>query len=171
MKYKSLGLAVLLAAFAGSALAQTPVSGTIKCPKSDATYSVEVGDRDGHELILEKGSCTSSVPLELAGLKSTTISGADSVEVTGARFQVRGYQVTTMENWDKTYARYQGTGSVKNGVITGEGTWSYTGGTGKLKGIKGKGSYKSSGAPGGEGEAQVEGEYSVPDPSATAKKK
>jgi hypothetical protein len=35
MKCKSLALAVLLAGFAGSALAQTPVSGTLKCPKSD----------------------------------------------------------------------------------------------------------------------------------------
>jgi len=76
-----------------------------------------------------------------------------------------------MENGDKLYTRYQGIGSVKEGVATGEGTWSFTGGTGKLKGIKGKGTYKASGPLDGDGEAQVEGEYSLPDPNTTAKKK
>lgn len=171
MKFNPLGLAVLLTAFAGSALAQNHISGTEKCSKPDTSQSVEVGDRADHMLIIEKGSCTWSTPIELAGLKATTVTGADFVEVTGAKFQARGYQVTTMENGDKTYLRFQGTGSVKDGVATGEGTWSYTGGTGKLKGIKGKGTYKASGTPGGEGEAQVEGEYSVPEAGATAKKK
>ena len=100
------------------------------------------GDKPGHVLILEKGTgspCTWSVPAEIAGLKSTEWNGADTVDVMGAKFQTRGYGVMTMENGDKAYARYQGAGTVKEGVATSEGTWSYTGGTGKLKGLKGKG--------------------------------
>jgi hypothetical protein len=69
MKGASFGLSVLLAAIAGSTLAQTPFYGSIKCPKSDTTQSVEVGDQAGHILIVEKGSCTPT--LELAGPKST----------------------------------------------------------------------------------------------------
>jgi hypothetical protein len=171
MKYKSLGLAVLLVAIAGSALAQTQISGTSKCGKPDASQPIEVGDQAGHMLVVEKGSCTWSLPLEMAGLKSTTYTVAEAVDVTGAKFQVRGYAVMGMDNGDKAYIRYQGAGTTTEKASTGEGTWSYTGGTGKLKGLKGKGSYKTSEATGGELETKVEGEYSLPESSATAKKK
>jgi hypothetical protein len=171
MKYKSLGLTVLLAAFAGSASAQNHVSGTLKCGKPDTQQSVEVGDRAGHMLIIEKLSCTWSVPVEIAGLKSTTYTEADTFDITGAKFQVRGYGVITMENGDKVYARAQGTGNMKEGTVTSEGTWSITGGTGKLKGLKGKGTNKGSGPADGELESQLEGEYSLPEASATTNKK
>lgn len=172
MKFKSLGFVVLLAAFAGSVLAQTAISGTIKCPKSDDTHTVEVGDHAGHLLIVEKGSCTWSVPIEIAGLKSTGWTGADTVEVTSANGQARGYGVMAMENGDKAYVRYQGiAASAKDGTFTGGGTWSYTGGTGKLKGLKGKGTYKYSAAADGTSESQLEATYSLPEPGAAAKKK
>ena len=172
MKFKSLGFVVLLAAFAGSALAQTATSGTLKCPKSDDTHTVEVGDHPGHVLIVEKGSCTWSAPSEIAGVKTTAWSGADTAEVTGANAQARGYSVTTMENGDKVYAHWQGTGTMaKDGTMIGEGTWSYTGGTGKLKGVKGKGTYKVSGATDGTSEVQMEGTYSLPESGGAAKKK
>jgi len=163
---------VLLAAFAGSALAQTPVSGTIKCPKEDTSQSVEVGDQAGHVLILEKGSCSWNPSLEIAGLKSTGYTGADTFDLSGPRGQARGYAVITMENGDKVYARYQGTGGIsKEGAFTGEGSWSFTGGTGKFKGLKGKGTYKSSREPNnGPEDAQLEGSYSLPEPSGAAKK-
>jgi hypothetical protein len=174
MKYKFLALAVLSAAIAGSALAQTRISGTCKSGKPESSQStsqsIEVGDPAGHVLMINKGPCTWSVPMEIAGLKSTTATTAEAVDVTGAKFQTRGYVITTMENGDKAYGRYQGMGSVKEGVITGEGTWSYTSGTGKLKGVKAKGTFKSSGTT-DAGEFQVEGEYSLPGPSATAKEK
>lgn len=172
MKFNPLGLVVLLIAFAGSALAQTKVSGAIKCPKSDTTHSVEVGDQAEHVLIVEKGSCTWSAPLEVAGLKSTGYSGADTVDVIPPKGLARGYSVITMENGDKVFVRYQGTGVMsKEGNLKGEGAWSFTGGTGKLKGLKGKGNYKDSATPDGTLEAQLEGEYSLPEPNATAKKK
>ena len=106
----------------------------------------------------------------MAGLKSTTITVAMAVDLTGAKAQAqdRGYVVITMDNGDKAYVRLQGTSSVKEGALTAEGTWSYTGGTGKLKGLKGEGTYKGSGVLGGAGENQVEGEYSLPEASATA---
>ena len=169
MKYKSLGITVLLTAFAGSALAQTHVSGTCKSGKADSTtQSIEVGDQPSHMLVLQKTTCNWSVPFEMAGLKSTTATIAEAVDVTGAKFADRGYVVISMENGDKVHGRFQGMSSVKEGA-TGEGTWSYTGGTGKLKGVKGKGTWKSSGTP-DSGEFQVEGDYSLPEPGGTAKK-
>ena len=172
MKRKSLGLAVLLAAFAGSALAQTQISGTSKCGKPDPSQPIEVGDQTGHMLVVEKGSCTWNLPIEMAGLKSTTYTVAESVDANGAKFQVRGYAVMAMDNGDKAYVRYQGMGTATKETSTGEGTWSYTGGTGKLKGLKGKGTFKTSQSSSEAGpETKVEGEYSLPEPGAAAKKK
>ena len=173
MKCKSLGLAVLLAAFAGTALAQTQVSGTTKCSKGDPyqTQSIEVGDQAGHVLVVDKGTCSWSLPLEVAGFKSTTITTTESVDVNGAKVQIRGYAIIAMDNGDKAFAHYLGTGNMKDGVAIGEGTWSFAGGTGKLKGLKGKGTWKSSGAVGGEGQEQLQGEYTLPEPAAAAGKK
>jgi hypothetical protein len=171
MKYKSLGLTVLLSAFAGSALAQTQVSGTLKCgDKAGTEYTVEVGDHPGHVLRLSKSPCTWTAPLEIAGLKSTAYSGAAAAEIDGPKAQARGYAVITMDNGDKAYAHYQDTGTVTEGgkTITFEGTWSFTGGSGKLKGLKGKGTYKGSFTDGAATD-QIEGEYTLPGASATAK--
>jgi hypothetical protein len=166
MKCKSLALAVLFAAFASSALAQTQISGTAKCGKPDASQSIEAGDHAGHMLLIEKvSSCTWSVPTEMAGLKSTGFVYAESVDITATKFQTHGYAVITMENGDKAYVRYQGIGSMtKEGTpASSEGTWSYSGGTGKLKGLKGRGAFKTSGTL-DAGEAKLEGTYSLPEP-------
>lgn len=173
MQYKSFGLTILFATFTGSALAQTHISATLKCGKADASQPpVEVGDEAGHVLMSMKMSCSYSKPMVIAGLKSETLSVAELTEVTGPKFQDRGYSVTTMENGDKAYVHSQDTGIMKEGgAFTDEGTWTFTGGTGKLKGIKGKGIYKSSGTTEGGEEIQTEGEYSLPRESATANKK
>ncbi len=142
-----------------------------RCKGWLSSQSIEVGDQPGHVLVIAKTSCTWSVPAEMAGLKSTTAVQAETVDVTSAKFTDRGYVVISMENGDKVYGRFQGMGSMKEGAPTnGEGAWSFTSGTGKVKGVKGKGTWKSSGAPNGDGEFQVEGEYSLPGPSDTAKK-
>jgi hypothetical protein len=169
MKYEALGLTVLFVTFAGSALAQTHISGTGKCGKPDTEQGIAVGDRAGHMLALTKRSCTWSVPFEMAGLKSTTYTVAAATDITGAKFQDRGYVVITMDNGDKAYVAVHGTGSVKGGgAIAAEGMWSYIGGTGKLKGLKGKGTYKGTGGP-DSAEDQVEGEYSLPEATTTPK--
>lgn len=171
MKHKTLVLSFLLAASAGSALAQTKISGTGTCGKADASHVVEVGDRPGHVLVLTKDSCTWTTPMEMVGLKSKTYTGAITSDVTGEKSLDRGYAVMTMDNGDKAFVRFQGSGTSKtDGAHSGEGTWSYTGGTGKLKGLKGKGTFKRSGTADAT-EEQVEGEYSLPEAGAAAKAK
>jgi hypothetical protein len=171
MKHNTLVLCLLFTACAGAALAQTKISGTGNCGKADASHVVEVGDRAGHVLVLMKDSCTWTTPMEMAGLKSKTYTGAITSDVSSEKSQDRGYVVMTMDNGDKAYIRFQGTGTSKEGgVHSGEGTWTYTGGTGKLKGLKGKGTYKSTGASADATEDQVEGEYSLPEAGAKTKK-
>ena len=175
MKDKSLVLTVLLAAFAGSALGQTRVSGTLKCGgKPAAEYTVEVGDYPGHVLIMNKdngNSCTWPVPIEIAGVKTIGNIGAGFTEVDGAKLQIRGWDVQTMENGDTVYVHTQGTGTVTEDgkAFTYEGTWSWTDGTGKFKGIKGKGTFKGSGTSDVGATSQIEGEYTLPPAGASGK--
>jgi hypothetical protein len=173
MKYKVFGLTVLLGAFAWSALAQTQVSGTLKCgdDKGDIQHTVEVGDHPGHVLMVGKGTCTWTAPIVIAGVKSITQTGASTTEVNGAKGQEKVYAVITMENGDKVFVHAQDTGTLTEGgkVITYAGTFSFTGGTGKFKGLKGKGTYKGSGNPESETTSQVEGEYTLPGASNPGK--
>jgi hypothetical protein len=68
-----------------------------------------------------------------------------------------------MSNGDKMYVRFQGNDTTKDGKpATTEGTWSYTGGTGKLKGIKGKGTYKGKADAAGNMVVEVKGDYQLP---------
>jgi len=160
----------LLTITASIAAAQIKISGDGKCGKPDQQQSIDVGDRAGHALVLLKLSCTWTTPLEMEGLKSKDNTATITSDVSGEKGQDRGYVVITMDNGDKAFLRF--TGSVttaKNATSTGEGTWSYAGGTGKLKGLTGKGTYKSTGNADGAQE-HVEGEYTLPPPAPKTKK-
>ena len=91
------------------------------------------------------------------------MTSAVAVDGRGAKYRVQGYATFTMDNGDTTYARVQGAGTASEkgspNPPNEDGTWSFTGGTGKLKGLKGNGTYKIS-AEGGPG--QIEGEYTLP---------
>ena len=86
---------------------------TVKCARPDTSQSVEVGDQPGHVLVVEKGSCTWSVPLELTGLKSQRWPALISVDVMVSKFQARGYDLITMDNGDKAYVHFQGMANIR----------------------------------------------------------
>jgi hypothetical protein len=59
--------------------------------------------------------------------------------------------------------RFNGTAMMakdKTGTITGK--WTFVSGTGKLKGIKGGGTYKGTAAADGSADVDVEGDYTLP---------
>jgi hypothetical protein len=69
-----------------------------------------------------------------------------------------------MANGDKIFVRFSGVDTMtKDGKPdTSTGTWSYTGGTGKFKGITGKGTYKGKPDASGNMVSEIEGEYTLP---------
>lgn len=151
-----------IALAASIAAAQTKVSGTAQCPgKPGESHSIEVGDHPGHSYNVAKAECTWTTPLEIAGLKTTSDSAADFMEIDGSRAREHSFRVETTDGGDKYYVRTQGTDTMKEGKLAGgEGTWSFAGGTGKLKGVKGKGTYKCQ--PAGDNvDCDVEGEYTL----------
>jgi hypothetical protein len=152
--------------------AQTKQSGTIKCPPPDPNYSIEVGDRPGHLMTLGKATkCEWTKPLESEGLKSKTGEDTEAGDVMGNSYRANGTHISTMDNGDKVFVRYQGTGTLKDGkTVAAEGKWQYVNGTGKLRSIKGTGTYKGKAEPDGSMVFEIEGEYSIA-PPRTGKKK
>src|SRR6266536_956450 len=141
--------------------AQTKTSGTCTCKGEPAT-PVALTDKPNHSFAVSKAQCTWT-KFEVAGLQPKEGISTDLDEITGDTTSVRGYHVATMTNGDTWVAKYQGSGKSKDGKpVSGSGTWSFTSGTGKLKGITGKGTYK--GKPNADGSMtyQVDGEYSLP---------
>jgi hypothetical protein len=151
---------ILVAASAG---AQTKLSGTIQCAKPDQQTAIPVNDRAGHAFVVVKVKCTWTKPIDLGGVASKTGEDTAFSEADGAKSKDSGYDVTTMANGDQFVVRFSGASTLdKNGMPqTQKGTWSFVRGTGKLKGITGKGTFDGRGAADGTVTTAVEGEYQI----------
>ncbi len=160
MRFPSVLVCLSLAAFATVALAQTKISGSAQCSKPDTQQKIDIPDHPNHALSISQAKCTWTKALEVGGVASK--EGVDSVadDIHGNKVTSHGYYVDTMENGDKAFVHFQGTALAKEG--TSEGKWSYTGGTGKLKGLKGGGTYKGKAAEDGSITFDVEGDYELP---------
>lgn len=142
--------------------AQTKISGTSQCGKPDQQQAIEVGDRPGHSLTLSQGKCTWTKPMEIAAIQTKEDQVTVSGDSKGNKSAAHGYVVGTMSNGDKFFVHTRGTTTLKEGAVdTDEGKWNFSGGTGKLKGIKGGGTYKGKGGPEGT-TYEIEGEYQLP---------
>ncbi len=151
---------ILVAASAG---AQTKIAGTIQCAKPDPQNAIPVGDRPGHALVVMQAKCTWTKPMEIAGINTKTGLDTLSADSNGTKSRDTGYHISTMDNGDQFVVKFSGTTTTdKNGVVlTQTGTWSFASGTGKMKGITGKGTYSAKGAADGSATTEVEGEYQI----------
>lgn len=163
MKFRIALASLMVLALATVGTAQTKISGSSHCGKPEQMHQIEIGDRSGHLFAVVQVKCTWTKPLEVGGtqFKEDLVSAMD--EISGNKSRGRGYVVNTTASGDKTFVRTRGSATLKDGMTeTTEGEWSFIGGTGKLKGIKGKGTYKGKGGPDGE-DYEVEGEYTLPE--------
>ena len=171
----ALAIAVPASAQAPAA-GSTKLSGKVHCDKADAAPVVEVGDKPGHALTIRKASC-SWTDGQIAGLAPKSAMDVASTEISGATVKDGGYHTVTMDNGDKYTVHFAGTGTMnKDNSGTIDGKWSFVSGTGKLKGIKGSGTYKGNANADGTGDVNVEGDYTLPaakptPPAPAAKKK
>jgi hypothetical protein len=163
MKTRFASLLVLGVLVSMTLSAQTKISGTLSCAKADPVHSIEAGDSAGTVMNLVKVQCTWSKAIEMAGVAAKDGYSVATSEAQGGKTKDHGIHVGTMANGDKYYVHFQSTGSMKpDHSGAGSGTWSFDGGTGKLKGLTGKGTYKSTNNADGTGSSEVEGEYSIP---------
>ena len=153
------GLACLWSA---GALAQNKTSGSNTCSKPDPSHVLPAGDRPDHSLGVDQMKCTWPKPFEVGTDKAKDSVATETMEISGNKVRAHGTHVVTMESGDKVFVSFQGSGTLKDGKpVESKGTWSFTGGTGKHKGLTGKGTYSC--APSGDTMAcSGEGEYTPP---------
>ncbi|HEY4742187.1 MAG TPA: hypothetical protein VIH76_16440 [Candidatus Acidoferrales bacterium] len=169
MKTRVLSITAVALLFASAAAAQTKISGKQNCPKPEVIGTTDPGDKPGHTLQLVKAACTWTTPIEMAGAKSKDGTSYAFSEITATRLINNGTYVAEMDNGDKFYVTFHESAMMKDGMPQGDkGTWSFTGGTGKLKGITGKGTHTVTLNPDGTSTVSVEGDYSI---AAAAPKK
>ena len=163
MQFKAIPAFLAVLVLASLSFAQTKISGTVQCSKPDQQQKIDIGDQPGHAFAINQGKCKWTKPMEIAGTQTKEDIGTGFDEINGNKSHGHGYVVGTLASGDKMHVRTQGSATMKGEVIeSAEGMWSFTGGTGKLKGIKGKGTYKGKGAPEGSATYEVEGEYELP---------
>jgi hypothetical protein len=154
-------LALLVSStLAATAAAETKTSGDARC-KAEPPSPVAIGDKPGHSFAIGKAQCTWS-GFQIGGVAYKDGESIAMEEIDGNRTTESGYHTATLADGDKTTARYHGTTTMKDGkFVSGGGTWVFVGGTGKCKGIKGKGTYK--GTPNADGTVtfKVDGEYTL----------
>jgi len=162
------GLVAVGSAQTPAAPAGMKLTATMSCPKTDPTATAEVGDAPGHAILLFKVKCTYETG-DIGGAKMQTEDDTFTTDMSGSMGRDSGYGVVTLASSDKAIVRFSGTTTFKNNMATaGQGTWSFTSGTGKAKGLKGKGTYKGTFKPDGSVTWQIDGDYTIP--AAAAKK-
>ncbi len=161
MRFRTLLVLLGIVALAATARAQTKTSGTAQC-KADPIAPVDISDMSGHSFAIGKAQCTWT-GFEIAGVQYKDGVSVSEDEIYGGDVHSNGYHTATLANGDKTTANFHGAAVMKDGKFqTGGGTWTFTSGTGKFKGIKGKGTYKGTPNPDGTVSYKVDGEYQLP---------
>ena len=161
MRYKILLACAFWAVAVAAASAQTKHEFSGKCGKADNVQSIPAGDKDGHTFMVQQGKCTTDKG-EIGGAKSKEGAFSEHDDVMGNHLKAWGVYVESYENGDKVFYDYQGSSTTKDGaLVSGNNTWRITGGTGKMKGIKGTGSCKFTPGEGGGLNYACTGEYTL----------
>jgi hypothetical protein len=150
---------MLAVAFAPNAEAQTKLSAKMTCGKPDQNHTAPVGDTPDHVMMLQTTKCTWSSG-DVGGDKLKNENDTFTSDVSGGVSHDKGYGVGTLASGDKYYVEFKGTTTLKGENPTGsECKWHFNGGTGKLKGLTGKGTCKGTFKSDGTGEFDIEGDY------------
>ena len=159
---KLLILTAMICLAAAAAQGQTKITGTVTCPPKPAQeLAVPVGDKPGHVMSLTQDKCTWSKPFQLNGSPVKESTQVSSNEATGNSAKGYGFDIGITASSDKYFVRYEGTSTMQNGVmVSGSGTWSFIGGTGKLSNLKGKGTYSCKGSA-TSSSCDIAGDYQV----------
>jgi hypothetical protein len=160
MKYRGLCVCVLFALVVAMASAQSKAAFSGKCGKPDAMQSVPAGDQPGHVFTVAQGKCTAKG--EVGGAMSKEGAFSEHGDAAGDRVKTWGIYTQTFDSGDKVFYTYQTTGTTKDGAYqVGTNKYQISGGTGKMKGIKGSGTCKLTGAAEGTVDYSCEGEYTL----------
>lgn len=142
MKFRLGMIAIMIFSSAALALAQTRVAGTVECSGPEHIHVMHLSDHANHFFVLSQGKCHWTKPIDIDGEHTQTDQATVSKEVRGNHARVRGYVTETTAAGDKFSYRIVGRQVLDHGKTVSEhGRWTIVSGTGKLKGLRGKGTY------------------------------
>jgi hypothetical protein len=118
------------------------IKGSVHCTKPDTFYSIDVPDRPGHSLIIAQRKCTWTEPLVIQGAKTKEGVWTTFTERMEGTLHIHSFEVDTLDNGEKTTMQTMGQILGEKGPLDTKGQWSFMRGTGKLKGIRGGGTYE-----------------------------
>lgn len=167
MKFKILCGFAVFTVVAAMTPAQTKLTSSGKCGKPDVHQDIAAGDQIGHLFTLASGKCATKG--EVGGAASKEGVFSEYGEVSADHSKVSGVFVETFDSGDKIFYTYQATGTIKDSAFqAGENKYQIMGGTGKMKGIEGSGTCKTTGTADGGLEYTCTGQYKIAG-AATAK--
>lgn len=155
--------ACALAVLVTTSAAQTSMKldGKVDCAKPEPQHVVEVKDAEKHAMILGVAKCSWNSGT-LGGQQLKDEEDTITSDATGNSSNDKGYGVGSVANGDKYFVHFKGTSVLKDGVpVSAECTWKFTGGTGKLSGIKGKGTCKGTFQKDGAAAWEIKGDYEL----------
>jgi hypothetical protein len=137
------------------------LDGKMECTKPEPNYTVPVADTAKHALSLSAAKCTWSEGT-LGGERLKDEEDTFASDATGNSSHDRGYGVGSVQGGDKYFVHFKGTTTLKDGApVSADCSWKFTGGTGKLKGITGKGTCKGTFQSDGRAAWHIRGEYQL----------
>jgi hypothetical protein len=161
MRMHSAVMSGLLISLPSVAPAQTEFSGAQKCDVSKPQYAIPVADQPKHLMSLAKDKCTWTKG-EIAGVALKEEEDVIVSDLSGGTSHDKGYGVAVLANGDKLFVRFKGITMFKDTLPqTEQGKWKFTGGTGKLKGIKGDGTFTGQFNPDGTSSFEIKGKYQL----------
>ncbi len=152
-------VAFVIMAFAALGSAQTQIAGTVVCSGPEETHVMRLMDHPDHFFVMSQGKCNWTKPVDIEGDHTQSDVATITKEVRNSRAHLRGYVTETTANGAKFSYRIVGTQVLDHGkTVSEKGRWSIVSGTGKLKGIHGKGTYTGT-LQGNNMVFEFEGEY------------
>jgi len=121
--------------------------------------AIALSDQSNHELNLaEIGGTQKASDKEWNNASITYWGFTDLVEGKGSQ---RGYFTQVHAQGDRDWGTFEGKVTTVGGALTVEGTWQFTGGSGKCKGLTGNGTFTTKMISPNEVEATWQGAYEL----------
>jgi hypothetical protein len=122
--------------------AYVKLEGKVRCDKPETAHAIEVPDRPGHALMIEKRKCTWTEPMKLQGAKMRDGVEVGFAEAMEGTLHNHGFEVDKLDNGEELTMHTNGEVAGEKGPTTAKGRWNFMRGTGMFKGIKGGGNYE-----------------------------
>jgi hypothetical protein len=128
-----------------------------------STYKIIATEHERFHMTYETFGPTIS-DIDTDPLHNSTFRCLGTLQAVKGAFNDSGFCVHTLSNGDKAYETYKGTGELGSGS---KGTYTWTGGTGKIAGIEGGGKYTTIELPSAaegtfQGYSKLENHWKIP---------